>query len=62
MTGDGPAPPEVLAAWRNRLERMPLLRSACGAGFERLRDDFLGCLARPEHRASARVVFCLARR
>lgn len=59
---DGPARPEVLAAWDRRLERMSLLKQACGSDFEAVRGDFLACLAHPEHRSRARVVFCLARR
>jgi hypothetical protein len=60
LAGDGPAPPEVLAAWRLRFERMGLLRAFCGAEFERVRDDFLACLARPDHRATASVQACVA--
>lgn len=59
---DGPAPQDVLAAWRSRLERMGLLRTFCGLEFEALREDFLACLARADHRATARVVHCLALR
>lgn len=58
----GPAAPGVAAAWRARFERLRLLRDHCGADFERVRDDFLACLARPEHRSSARVVACVATR
>jgi SAM-dependent methyltransferase len=58
----GPASPEALDAWRLRLERMTLLQRACGADFPRLREDFLACLARPDHRSTARVIGCLARR
>jgi SAM-dependent methyltransferase len=57
---DGPAPPDVLAAWRARLERMTLLRAHCGAEWDAVREDILACLARPDHRATATVVFCLA--
>lgn len=56
----GPAPPEVLEAWRTRLDGMRLLRDFCGPEFEALRDDFLGCLTRAEHRSLATVRFCLA--
>jgi SAM-dependent methyltransferase len=58
---DGPASADVLEAWRARLDRMVLLRARCGAEFERVRDDLCGCLGRPDHRADARVVCCLAR-
>jgi SAM-dependent methyltransferase len=56
----GPARPEVIEAWRTRLEGMRLLRDFCGGGFGHVRDDFLGCLASGEHRATARVVLCIA--
>lgn len=59
---DGPAAPEVLEAWRARLERMTLLQGFCGPDFDRVRDDLLACLARPNHRATARVHCCLAAR
>lgn len=57
---DGPARPEVHEAWRERFERMPLLRQQCGGEFEHVRAEFLRCLARPEHRSRARVLVCLA--
>ncbi len=56
----GAARPEVLAAWRGRLERMQLLREACGAEFELLEDEFVGCLARADHRSRAKVTCCIA--
>jgi hypothetical protein len=40
---------------------MKLLRDFCGAEFDEIRDDLLDCLARPEHRARARVVCVIAR-
>ena len=49
----GIAAPDVLEAWRNRLARMPALQDYCGERFVALRDDFLACLARPDHRSSA---------
>jgi SAM-dependent methyltransferase len=58
----GAALPEVLAAWRNRFERMPRLRDDCGSEFERLEADFLGCLARAEHRSLAKVYCSIARK
>lgn len=60
LAGPGPARAEVLAAWRARFERMRLLQAHCGAEFERVRESFLGCLARPDHRSTARVVACVA--
>jgi SAM-dependent methyltransferase len=56
----GPARPEVIEAWRARLEGMRLLCDFCGRDFEQVRDDFLGCLARADHRSTARVVCCIA--
>jgi SAM-dependent methyltransferase len=62
LSFDGPAVPEVVEAWRSRLARMTALREFCGAGFERLREEFLRCLARDDHASRAAVRFCLARR
>jgi SAM-dependent methyltransferase len=56
----GPARPDVVDAWRSRIDRMKLLRDYCGASFEQVRDEFLGCLAHPEHTCSARVYSCIA--
>lgn len=57
----GPAT-DVIDGWRARFDRMQLLRSFCGAEFEAVREDFLACLSRDEHRSLARVRCCLARR
>jgi SAM-dependent methyltransferase len=56
----GPAPPEVVEAWRARLDRMKLLATFCGSEFDHVRTDFLGCLTRPDHRSSSTVYFCFA--
>ena len=56
----GPAPPDVLAAWRRRLDRMTLLHDFCGPEMLRVRDDLLACLASPEHGCIARVRCCVA--
>lgn len=58
---DGPAPADVLSAWRARLDRMTLLHASCGAAWPACRDDFLAALARPDHRSGAAVAFVLAR-
>lgn len=58
----GPARPEVVEAWSARISRMKLLHDACGAEFEAVREDFLGCLRSPAHRAEAGVVFVVAER
>ena len=57
---DGPAEPDVLAAWRSRFEWMSLLRRQWGAEYEPVRDDFLRGLAHPAHRSRARVCCCIA--
>lgn len=57
---DGPAPPEVIAAWRARFDRMALLRERCGSTFEGVKEDFLTGLARADHTSRARVVTCIA--
>jgi hypothetical protein len=58
----GPARPEVVEGWRRRFERLSLLQSLCGAEFPRVRDAFLAALARPDHRSTAKVVYCIATR
>ena len=60
LSFDGSARPEVLDAWRARFDRMTLLRDFCGPEFGQARDEFLGCLARADHRSLATVRFCLA--
>ncbi len=57
---EGPAPSGVIQGWRDRFDRMGLLKSFCGADFEAVRDDFLECLAKPGHRSGARVCCCVA--
>ncbi len=51
----GPASPEVISAWRLRFERMTLLRSFCGSSYAPVREEFLSCLAHPEHRSRTQV-------
>lgn len=57
----GAALPEVAEAWRVRFARMPLLQDLCGAEWEAVRDEFNGCLQRPDHRSTARVEVCIAK-
>ena len=57
---EGPASPDVLAAWQGRLERMRLLKVFCGAEFEAVKEEFLACLVSPDHRSQARVFCCIA--
>lgn len=56
----GPGRPDVVDAWRTRLDRMKLLRDFCGPEFERVREEFLGCLSRDGHRSVAKVYCCIA--
>jgi SAM-dependent methyltransferase len=56
----GAASPEVVDAWRARLDGMTLLRDFCGSDFARVREEFLGCLARTDHRSTAKVICCIA--
>ena len=62
LSFDGPAPPAVLDAWRNRFDRMTLLRRFCGDDFENVRDEFLRCLRSADHRSVAKVYSCIARK
>lgn len=57
----GPASSEVVDAWRLRFERMRLLHAFCGSEFESVRDEFLACLSRPDHRSDAAVRVCIGR-
>ncbi len=60
LSFDGPAPPEIVEAWRARFDRMKGLRARAGAEFEAVRDEFLACLSRADHRSRARVICCIA--
>jgi len=62
LSFDGPALPEVTVAWRERFDRLKLFRDFCGAEFEAVRAEFLGCLARVDHRSTAKVCCCIAAR
>ncbi len=55
----GPAPLEVVDAWRNRLDGMKLLQEFCGPDFEQLREEFLAGLTHPGHRSTAKVYCCI---
>jgi SAM-dependent methyltransferase len=55
----GPARPEVVDAWRDRFNRMKLLRESCGSEFDAIREEFLACLARPDHCSQAKVQCCI---
>jgi len=60
LSFSGPAPPEVIDAWRTRLDGMKLLQESCGPSFHQVREEFLECLALPDHRSTARVYCCVA--
>lgn len=59
---DGPAEPAVIAAWTARFDRMGLLASYCADEFASVRDDFLACLARPDHQSRCKVMMTIARK
>lgn len=59
---DGPASHAVLAAWRDRLNRMSMLQAFCGEAFETVRADLLDCLQREDHSSGCKVWCCLAHR
>lgn len=62
LSFDGPATDEVIEAWRERLGRMKLLHDACGPAYADVRDEFLACIARPDHRSTAKVCCCIGRK
>jgi hypothetical protein len=59
LSFNGPAAPDVLDAWKSRLDRMKILKHFCGPRFERVRDDLLGALSRGDHHSVARVHTCI---
>lgn len=60
LSFDGPARPEVVLAWRNRLEGMRLLQDFCGDDFAEVRDEFLAAISHPDHRSAAKVCCVVA--
>ena len=60
LSFSGPAHPNVVDAWRTRLDGMKLFHSFCGTRFDGVRDEFLGCLVRPDHTSVASVRCCIA--
>lgn len=58
----GPAPTDVLEAWRLRLERMAGLKGFLGARFPEFERSFLQALAAPNHRSQTRVFIVVAQR
>ena len=60
---DGAASPEILTAWRQRFERMSMMRSYFGSEkFNQVTDVFLKTISSPKHYSTAKVVMVLARR
>ena len=60
LSWDGPAETGVAEAWQARLGSMKLLQDFLGADYAEVREEFLQCLTRPDHRSCAQVIFCLA--
>lgn len=60
LSFQGPATPEVMDAWRRRFQRMPHLQALCASEFPSVQGDFLTCLSRTDHIATAKVVCCIA--
>lgn len=58
----GPAEPEILQAWRNRLGRMGGLQQFIGSGFPDFSTEFLTCLQTPTHRSHCRVLCAVGTR
>jgi SAM-dependent methyltransferase len=58
---DGPAPPEILAAWRRRFARLPAMKSYFGTErFGQISESFLESISHPDHRSTAAVVMVQA--
>jgi hypothetical protein len=52
---NGPAPAEILAAWRRRFARLPVMKAYFGAErFDQIAGAFLESISRPDHRSTAR--------
>ena len=60
LSFQGPAPPDVMAAWRARFERMRGLQDFFGSRFAEVKEEFLDCLSHGDHSCAARVICCLA--
>lgn len=55
LSFDGPADPAVLEAWQSRFDRMLGLHKFAGDEYPALVADFMGALAREDHRSLTRV-------
>jgi SAM-dependent methyltransferase len=62
LSFQGPAPTDVLEAWRLRLQRMAGLKAFLGSRFPEFERTFLHTLASPDHRSKTRVFIVVARR
>jgi len=60
---NGPAPAEILTAWRQRFARLPVMKAYFGEErFDRIARAFLESISRPDHRSTASVVMVQAER
>lgn len=57
----GPAGPDVLEAWAERLARMTLLQERARSEFPSLKEEWLRCLSAADHSTDCRVHLCIAR-
>jgi SAM-dependent methyltransferase len=58
---NGPAPAEILAAWRRRFSRLPAMKAYFGAErFDQIAGAFLKSISDPDHRSTAAVVMVQA--
>jgi SAM-dependent methyltransferase len=62
LSFQGPAPTDVLDAWRLRIQRMAGLKGFLGADFPEFERSFLRALAAPNHRSHTRVFIVVAQR
>jgi SAM-dependent methyltransferase len=62
LSFQGPAPTDVLEAWRLRLQRLAGLKAFLGSRFPEFERTFLQTLASPDHRSKTRVFIVVARR
>jgi SAM-dependent methyltransferase len=62
LSFQGPAPADVLEAWRLRLQRMAGLKAFLGPRFPQFERTFLDTLASPDHRSQTQVFIVVAER
>ena len=58
----GPAQPEILQAWRNRLARMGGLKRFLGNKYSSLVEQFMNCLSSENHHTRCKVIACIGTR